>query len=1176
MDNLSRVESIFFAALEKPSAEERVAYLDQACGPDTELRRHIERLLSAHPRVGSFLQAAAGGPGVTVDSPAVGEQRGTRVGPYKLLQRIGEGGMGVVWMAEQQEPIRRKVALKIIKPGMDSAQVLARFEAERQALALMDHTNIARVFEAGTTESGRPYFVMELVHGVAITQYCDDCQLTPRQRLELFRPVCQAIQHAHQKGIIHRDVKPSNVLVTSYDDKPVPKVIDFGVAKAVEQRLTERTLFTQFGGLVGTFEYMSPEQAEMNAFGVDTRSDIYSLGVLLYELLTGTTPLERERLSRAALDELVRLIKEEEPARPSVRLSSSDTLARIAAARKTEPGRLSKLLRGEIDWMVMKCLEKDRTRRYDTASGLAQDIDRYLRDEPVQAGPPSAGYRLRKFIKRHRGAVVAAALVLAALVAGVVGATWGLVAALEQQTISKVARADAEEKARLASAARNRADEEMRLANAARGREERQRIRAEWLANGAQIALARRDLDDGDIAGARDLLRACREDLRLFEHAYLWGLCRRRLRTFHVHRQPVVGIAFSPDGKHVASTGVLYLLSTRGELKFWDPATGKENLFLKSTPPFVLDLAFSPDGKRVAGAAYQSLGNDALAAVKIWDVATGRELFRTKELSDLQLVAFSPDGRLITAADRTVKWWDGGSGREVRSIRLQGDPGTPSAMSLSANGRRLAGRIGGGNTVSVWDLPSGREVRSLSAPNTGSVTALTASPDGKQVATATARGPIRVWDAAGKEAFLLTGHADDVTGLAFSADGRRLASSSADRTVRVWDATTGRQLMDLKGHADSVLCLAFAPDGRSLATGDARGYVNLWSTALEDEAVVCRHGGEVQAVAFSPDGKKIVSGSGTVRIWDSASGKELAALTGDMHSRVFSIAWRPDGQQIVSGHHDGAILAWDAAGRKANLHFKRPGGSDLTGEGTVYALAYSPDGKRLASASHDQTVTVWDTATGRALVSFKEHSDMVQGVAFSPDGRRIASVGAHDKLVVWDAATGRTIFSRAHPQPDMVFAVAFSPDGKWLALASWNKRITFLDAETGKEVFTLKGHNHWVTCLAFSADGRRLVSGSVDQTVKVWDLNTRQEVLSLKGHAGAVNGVAFDTSGKRIASASSDRTVRMWGAPVVEGETLSWTPALSSSILGKRAAGKRDGSVTHGRTHVRPADWVSS
>jgi eukaryotic-like serine/threonine-protein kinase len=339
-----RLEAIFAAAVAKVSLPERAAYLDEACAGDLELPRRMEGLLEAHDDADSFLERPAAAEGVTKGlserSDGAAERPGTRIGPYKLLQQIGEGGMGVVHMAEQEHPIKRRVALKIIKPGMDSGQVIARFEAERQALAMMDHPNIARALDAGTAETGRPYFVMELVYGVPITKFCDDQHLNPQQRLELLVPVCQAVQHAHQKGIIHRDLKPSNVLVTMHDDKPVPIVIDFGVAKAMEQRLTEKTLFTQFGALVGTLEYKSPEQAEMNSFGVDTRSDVYSLGVLLYELLTGTTALERKELREAAYTEVLRLIKETEPPRPGARLSSSGDLPRIAAARKTEPARL--------------------------------------------------------------------------------------------------------------------------------------------------------------------------------------------------------------------------------------------------------------------------------------------------------------------------------------------------------------------------------------------------------------------------------------------------------------------------------------------------------------------------------------------------------------------------------------------------------------------------------------------------------------------------------------------------------------------------------------------------------------------------------------------------------------------------------------------------------------------
>jgi serine/threonine protein kinase len=416
--------SIFDAALDISDAAERAAYLDQACGGQPALRQHIDELIAAQEKLGSFLvQPPAGLRGTMPYEPA-GETVGAKIGPYKLLQKIGEGGMGVVYMAEQLEPVRRKVALKIIKPGMDSAQVIARFEAERQALAMMDHQNIARVLDAGTTSGepggvspGRPYFVMELVHGVPITRFCDDNKLTPRERLALCVPVCQAIQHAHQKGIIHRDIKPSNVLVTLHDGVPVAKVIDFGIAKALGQQLTDKTLFTAFAQLIGTPLYMSPEQAEMSGLDVDTRTDIYSLGVLLYELLTGTTPFDKERLGRAGYEEMRRIIREEDPAKPSTRISTMGQAATaVSTRRKSDPKRLSQLFRGELDWIVMKALDKDRNRRYESASAFAADVEHYLHDEPVQACPPSAGYRLRKFVRRNRWALALTAVVVTALV----------------------------------------------------------------------------------------------------------------------------------------------------------------------------------------------------------------------------------------------------------------------------------------------------------------------------------------------------------------------------------------------------------------------------------------------------------------------------------------------------------------------------------------------------------------------------------------------------------------------------------------------------------------------------------------------------------------------------------------------------------------------------------------
>jgi eukaryotic-like serine/threonine-protein kinase len=439
----ARVKSLFLAAADLADPAERAAYLDHACGAEAELRARVEALLRANDASPLPESEPAGATGDYDPDPAAAgpadqdEQAGTVIaGKYTLVELIGEGGMGSVWRAKQTEPVKRFVAVKLIKAGMDSKQVLARFDAERQALALMDHPNIAKVLDGGLHEH-RPFFVMELVKGVPITDFCDARKLTPKERLELFVPVCQAIQHAHQKGIIHRDIKPSNVLIALYDDKPVVKVIDFGVAKATGGTLTEQTIDTGFGGVVGTPQYMSPEQATFNNLDIDTRSDVYALGVLLYELLTGSPPFSKQDLEKKGLLEILRVVREEEPPRPSTKLSTSDALPTLSANRGTEPKKLTGLLRNELDWIVMKALEKDRARRYETANGFAADVMRYLGGEAVQAHPPSKVYRLRKFVKRYKGQVLAASVVFFALVAGILGTTLGLPEAKKQEAEAK-------------------------------------------------------------------------------------------------------------------------------------------------------------------------------------------------------------------------------------------------------------------------------------------------------------------------------------------------------------------------------------------------------------------------------------------------------------------------------------------------------------------------------------------------------------------------------------------------------------------------------------------------------------------------------------------------------------------------------------------------------------------
>ncbi|EMI56791.1 serine/threonine-protein kinase [Rhodopirellula sallentina] len=486
-------ETIFAEAIALPRAQ-RGSFIEDVCEADDELRRRIEKLVAAHDEQDSFLDAD---PRETVDA-AIKVDAGQDIGPYRLLQKLGEGGFGVVFMAEQRQPVRRQVALKVIKPGMDSKAVVARFEAERQALAMMDHPNIARVFDGGAIAGGeRPYFVMELVKGVPITEFCDANALSTTERLELFVSVCNAVHHAHQKGVIHRDIKPTNVMVTLHDGRPVVKVIDFGVAKALHQRLTEKTLFTQYGMMVGTPQYMSPEQAEISGLDVDTRSDVYSLAVLLYELMTGTTPLQAESLREAGYRELQRLIREEEPVKPSKRLSSSgQKLTVLAKHRSISPDRLPRQVQGDLDWIVMKGLEKDRRRRYDSASDLATDIRRALANEPVHAGPPSSVYRAKKFLVRHRRGVTSAA-VLTILIAALASAFWFT----HRQTLA----ARRQDETRLASAV-DQANNTLTALTAASPADDRW-TSAAYLASQVQLLATESNLDQASLGEADAFLR---------------------------------------------------------------------------------------------------------------------------------------------------------------------------------------------------------------------------------------------------------------------------------------------------------------------------------------------------------------------------------------------------------------------------------------------------------------------------------------------------------------------------------------------------------------------------------------------------------------------------------------------------------------------------------------------
>jgi WD40 repeat protein/serine/threonine protein kinase len=1099
-------ESIFLGALEKETPEQRAAFLEAACGGDEALRHSVELLLRAHEKAGDFLQRTPMCSSLATDRPSA-EGPGSRIGPYQLVQKIGEGGMGAVWMAEQTEPVCRRVALKFIKPGMDSRQVIARFEAERQALALMDHPGIAKVLDAGATSSGRPYFVMELVKGAPITSFCDDNRRTPRQRLELFVPVCQAVQHAHTKGIIHRDLKPSNVLVASHDGTPVVKVIDFGVAKAIGQQLTDKSVYTQFTQMVGTPLYMSPEQAGVSGLDIDTRTDIYALGVLLYELLTSTTPFDKERLGKAGYDEIRRIIREEEPARPSTRLSTLGQAANtVSANRQCDPKRLSQLCRGELDWIVMKALEKDRNRRYETASAFAADVQRYLHDEPVQAGPPGAGYRLRKFVKRHRGPVLAVAVVLLALLAGIVGTMSGLVAAWRQQDLTEQARKDAETNAAKAKEEEGKAKTALGEARRLATEEKAARDRAEWLLYASQINLAQQAWESNKVVLANHYLDSCSRDFRGWEHDYLFTLFNRNQQTLRGHKGGVSSVAFSPDGTRLVSG------SFDQTVKVWDAATGQEALALKGHK--VTSVAFSPDGKRLVSGNHDQ-------TVSVWDAASGQETLTLKgHASPVLSVAVSPDGTRIASGswDQTAKVWDAAGGQEV--LTLKGHRGPVTSVAFSPDGRRL---VSGSHdqTVKVWNAATGQETLTLKG-HTGPVTSVAVSPDDTRIASGSVDKTVRVWDAAtGQEIRTLTGHTDLVTSVAMSADGTRIASGSFDQTVKVWVAATGQEVLTLKGHTNPVTSVAVSPDGQRVVSGSGDQSVKVWVAALDKEILSPnRHG--ISCLALSRDGQRIVSGGAdsTLKVWETVTGKEPLTLRG--HTRgVSCVALSHDRKRIASGSYDQTVRVWDAAtGQEART---------LTGHMLyVTGVAFSPDGQRLASSSWDQTVKVWDADTGQETLTFKGHTSPVTSVAFSPDGKRLVSGSGDQTVKVWDATTGQeAVTLRGHTKA--VNSVAVSADGQRIISGSGDQTVKVWDAATGQETLTLRGHTNGVSSVALMPDGKRLVSGSVDKTVKIWDADTGYETLTLGGHIG-VTGVAVSPDGKRIFGVMSNGHVQVWDA----------------------------------------------
>jgi len=1112
MDQPSQNEiEIFNAALDL-AVPERSAYLTRVCVHDTALRLRVEALLRADEAAGGFLEGPAFFPpevGAQIPPrPTFQARVGERIASYLLLQEIGEGGCGVVYRAMQEAPVRREVALKVTKLGMDTKNVLARFEAERQALALMDHPNIARVLDAGMTEGGRPFFVMELVRGIQITNYCDENRLSIPDRLALFIQVCRAVQHAHQKGVIHRDLKPSNILVTTQDGVPMPRVIDFGIAKATQGRLVDHTILTTFGQFIGTPAYMSPEQAEEGALDIDTRSDIYSLGVLLYELLTGQTPFAAQMLPQAGLDEIRRAVREKEPLRPSacLRATPGSSLAAVAGSRRAEPSRLVDLVTGDLDWIVIKALEKKRDRRYETANGFAADVQRHLDDEPVVARPPGRLYTFQKTVRRHKLVFAIGTLALLAIIVCLGAAVTALM---------------------LINRARRETVEELRSSYLAEARATRlggrpgQRF--------ASLAAARRAAAIRPGADARDEAIACLAvpGLAVAKEIIIRGHPRNELARVDLDLERY---AFRETNGNITLRSAVddHFLSVLPAPGFQAEALG----------------GFSRDGRFLSARYWRDEDGES---DWVWDVAHQKPLVRVAHhlaagdpwifyLAD----DFSADGRFFFSshADGSIAVYDLPSGRELRRL-----PGSHPCnhLILDPAGNRLACASRHDARVDILDVVSGRSLLTVSNPP--GVSAVAWSSDGRWLAAAGLDFRIGVWDSAsGRQLGVLAGHSSLITSIVFNHAGDRLASSGYDDVVRLWDVDSGRQIAGYPGGGRD---LQFSPDDRQLLGWQDISHFGSLAVADSRE---CRLLGVPRAhdflsvPAFSSDGGLLaVVADDEVGFWDAGTGAKIGAFplkAGD------AVCFTRDGKSLITvdrlaGVRQRTVEQVDGA-TSSTWRLGRP--RSLLDASTIQDVSVSQDGRHLAVTQQTTgQAFILDLQASSANVVLAGHPE-VDRIALSPDGRWAATGSWYNSLVkIWDARTGALVRSFSEPARTLV---SFSPDGRWLATSSSQYRLWEVGRwqphgrpeparEDAGNVFT-----------AFSQDGR-VMARTAGNTIRLLRTDSGALLATLEAPgSSAVYKCQFSPDGSRLAAVQMEKQVQLWDLRLVRlelaGMHLDW------------------------------------